>query len=67
MTRPDLAWAYSELSKYVQFPERITCLLPNIFCAIFAALGIKQFATLVILTKTPNLVGLGRCGLGWRH
>ena len=22
MTRPDLAWAYSELSKYVQFPEK---------------------------------------------
>ena len=21
MTRPDLAWSYSELSKYVQFPE----------------------------------------------
>ena len=40
MTRPDLAWAYSELSKYVQFQARITCLLPNTFCAIFAALGI---------------------------
>ena len=22
MTRPDLAWAYSELSKYVQFPGK---------------------------------------------
>jgi len=38
------------------FQERITCLLPNTFCAIFAALGIKQFATLVILTKTPTFL-----------
>ena len=58
-TRPDLAWAYSELSKYVQFPERTTCLLPNMFCAIFAAPRIKQFATLVILTKTPTFCGVG--------
>ena len=48
MTRPDLAWAYSELSKYVQ--------MPNTFCGIFAALGIKQFAT---LTKTLTFCGVG--------
>jgi len=41
------------------FEERTTSLLPNTFCAIFAALGIKQFATLVFLTKTPTFCGVG--------
>jgi len=50
MTRPDLAWAYSELRlrSMCNFEESTTCLLPNTFCLIFAALGIKLFATLVI-------------------
>jgi len=54
MTRPDLAWAYSELSKYVQFPgkKRITCLRPNTFCAIFAALGISLRGT----HENPNVL-----------
>jgi len=58
MTRPDLAWAYSELVSMYNFQERTTCLLPNTFCAILAALGIKRFATLVILTKTPTFCGV---------
>jgi len=58
MTRPELAWAYSELSKYVQnIQERTICLLLNTFCLSFAALG--QFAALVILTKTPTFCGVG--------
>jgi len=38
---------------------RLCCLLPNTFCLIFAALGIKPFATLVILMKTPTFGGVG--------
>jgi len=57
MSRPDLAWAYFELSKYVQFPggkshaRRLT---------LFSVLGIKRFATLVTLTKKLTF-----CGAGW--
>jgi len=59
MTRTDLAWAYSELNKYVQFPGNNHKLAAE-HVAIFAALGIRQFATLVILTKTPTFGGVGQ-------
>ena len=58
MTRPDLAWAYSELSKYVQIPGQNHILAAE-HCEIFAARGIKQFATLVILKKNPTFCGVG--------
>ena len=59
MTRPDLAWAYSEIHKYVQFPGKNHMLAAKHVCLIFAALGIKLFATLVILTKTSTFCGVG--------
>ena len=60
MTHPDLAWIYSELSKYVQFPGKNHMLPLNTFCLTFTVLGIKRFATLATLTKT-----LMFCGVGW--
>ena len=59
MTRLDLAWAYSELRKYVQFPGKNRMLAAEHVLCYLAALGIKQFATLFILTKTPTFCGVG--------
>ena len=71
MTHPDLAWAYSKLRlrSMCNFEESTTYLLPNTFCLIFAALGIKLFAILVIQVsrKPQRFVGLGRCRLGRRY
>jgi len=52
------------ISDKAVFQERIKCLLPNTFCAIFAALGIKLFATLVIFTKPPTFCGIGQMQIG---
>jgi len=58
MTRPDLAWAYSELSKYVQFPGKHHMLAAeHVLCYLRGTC--KQFAILVILTKTPTFCGVG--------
>ena len=59
MTRPDLAWAYSELSKYVKFPGKNHMLAAEHVLCYVRGTWIKQFATLVILTKTPTFCGVG--------
>ena len=53
MTRPDLAWSYSELSKYVQYPYYVTCV----------ALTIRlSFTNLLTHWPIPFGVGLIRTG-----
>jgi len=59
MTRPNLAWAYSKFSKYVQFPGKPHMLAAEHVLCHLRALGIKQSATLVILSKTPTFCGVG--------
>ena len=57
MTRSDLAWAYSEISKYVQLPGKNHMLAAeHVLCYLR---GTWKFATLVILTKTPTFCGVG--------
>jgi len=45
-TRPDLAWSYSKLSKYVQFPGGHTWRQLNTFCVTYESLGTKPLLTL---------------------
>ena len=50
MTRPDLAWAYSELSKYVHFPGK-----NHMLAAIFTALGIESIRYSRDSHENPNV------------
>jgi len=59
MTRPGLVWAYSKLSKYVQFPGKTHMLAAEYVLCYLRALGINPSATLVILTKTLTFCGVG--------
>ena len=55
MICPDLAGPSSELNHYVQFPGKNHMLTAYyVFFLIFTALGLKPFATFVILAKTPT-------------
>ena len=47
MTRPDLAWSYSELSKYVKFPGKPHMLAAEHVCRTFVALTQNLFSTVV--------------------
>jgi hypothetical protein len=44
MTRPNLSFAYSQLSKFVQYPGVDICKLPSGYCHMYAVLMIREFA-----------------------
>ena len=61
MTRPDLAWAYSELSKYVQFPGKTHMLAAeHVLCYLRGTWNQTIRYSRDSHLKPQRFVGLGR-------